>query len=155
MPKFPLGRQHIAAAKSPAAVKAILRPAVGAAAMVLGLTAQATAQTAPAVVAPNAELTEIVVTGSLLHRTSEEGESPVTVLTAEAIKQTGLTTIADVVRTISADNSGTIPTAFGAGFAAGSSGVALRGLTVNSTLVLIDGRRAAPYAIAEIGRAHV
>jgi hypothetical protein len=47
------------------------------------------------------------------------------------------------------DNSGTIPTAFGAGFAAGSSGVALRGLTVNSTLVLIDGRRAAPYAIAD------
>jgi iron complex outermembrane receptor protein len=112
----------------------------------------ATAQTAPAAPAADKELTEIVVTGSLLRRTSEESESPVTVFTAEAIKETGLTTIADVVRSISADNSGTLPTAFGIGFAAGASGVALRGLTVNSTLVLIDGRRAAPYALADDGQ---
>ena len=46
----------------------------------------------------------------------------------------------------------TLPTAFGIGFAAGASGVALRGLTVNSTLVLIDGRRAAPYALADDGQ---
>jgi iron complex outermembrane recepter protein len=111
----------------------------------------AAAQTAPAAAEPSSELTEIVVTGSLLRRTSEENESPVTVFTAEAIKQTGLTSIADVIRTVSADNSGTIPTAFAAGFAGGSSGVALRGLTVNSTLVLIDGRRAAPYALADDG----
>jgi iron complex outermembrane recepter protein len=137
--------------KTSAAVKAILCPTVTAAVMALGLMTQASAQTAPASSAPNSELTEIVVTGSLLRRTTEENESPVTVFTAEAIKQTGLTTVADVVRTISADNSGTIPTAFGNGFAAGSSGVALRGLTVNSTLVLIDGRRAAPYALADDG----
>jgi iron complex outermembrane receptor protein len=134
-----------------AAVRAILCPAVTAAVLAFGLMSQASAQTAPAA-APNTELNEIVVTGSLLRRTSEESESPVTVFTAEEIKQTGLTTVADVVRTISADNSGTIPTAFGAGFAAGSSGVALRGLTVNSTLVLIDGRRAAPYALADDGQ---
>ena len=152
MSRFPLGRQHIVGAKTAAAVKTILCPTAAAAVMTLGMTTQATAQAAPAVSASNAELTEIVVTGSLLHRTREEGESPVTVFTAEAIKQTGLTTVADVVRTISADNSGTIPTAFGAGFAAGSSGVALRGLTVNSTLVLIDGRRAAPYALADDGQ---
>src|SRR5580698_11023162 len=129
--------------KTSAAVKAILCPTVTAAVMALGLMTQASAQTAPASSAPNSELTEIVVTGSLLRRTTEENESPVTVFTAEAIKQSGLTTVADVVRTISADNSGTIPTAFAAGFAGGSSGVALRGLTVNSTLVLIDGRRVA------------
>jgi iron complex outermembrane receptor protein len=116
------------------------------------LVAAAGAQTAPVAAEPSSELSEIVVTGSLLRRTSEENESPVTVFSAEEIKQTGLTTVADVVRTISADNSGTIPTAFGAGFAAGSSGVALRGLTVNSTLVLIDGRRAAAYALADDGQ---
>jgi iron complex outermembrane receptor protein len=137
--------------KTSAAVKAVLCPVVTVAVMAFGLMAQASAQTAPAA-APNTELNEIVVTGSLLRRTSEETESPVTVFTAEEIKQTGLTTVADVVRTISADNSGTIPTAFGNGFAAGSSGVALRGLTVNSTLVLIDGRRAAPYALADDGQ---
>jgi iron complex outermembrane recepter protein len=134
-----------------AAVRAVLCPVVTAAVMAFGLMAQASAQTATTAAAPT-ELSEIVVTGSLLRRTSEESESPVTVFTAEQIKQTGLTTVADVVRTISADNSGTIPTAFGVGFAAGSSGVALRGLTVNSTLVLIDGRRAAPYALADDGQ---
>jgi iron complex outermembrane recepter protein len=116
-----------------------------------GVLSQASAQTVPAAV-PDSELTEVVVTGSLLHRTDVETESPVTVFTAEQIQKAGLTTISDVVRSISADNSGTIPTAFGVGFAAGSSGVALRGLTVNSTLVLIDGRRAAPYALADDGQ---
>jgi iron complex outermembrane recepter protein len=121
--------------------------------LAIGLAAtNANAQTTPAAAAADKELTEIVVTGSLLHRTDIETESPVTVFTAEQIMQTGLTTIADVIRTVSADNSGTIPTAFGLGFAAGASGVALRGLTVNSTLVLIDGRRAAPYALADDGQ---
>lgn len=109
------------------------------------------AQTA-LVAASDTPMTEVVVTGSMLRRTDTETESPVTTLTAEDIQKSGLTTIADVVRTVSADNSGTIPTAFGAGFAAGASGVALRGLTVNSTLVLIDGRRAAPYAVADDGQ---
>src|SRR5205807_8926922 len=67
------------------------------------------------------------------------------------IQATGYTTYADVVRTLSADNSGTLPYSFGLAFAAGSSGVALCGLTVNSTLVLIDGRRAANYALADVG----
>jgi iron complex outermembrane recepter protein len=116
------------------------------------LAATAQAQHAPATTAPDADITEIVVTGSLLRRTDTENESPVTSFSAEQIKQTGLTTIADVVRSVSADNSGTLPTAFGIGFAAGASGVALRGLTVNSTLVLIDGRRAAPYALADDGQ---
>jgi iron complex outermembrane receptor protein len=138
--------------KTSVAVKAVLCPVVAVAVMAFGLMVQASAQTAPPASAPTSELAEIVVTGSLLRRTSEETESPVTVFTAQEIKQTGLTSVADVVRTLSADNSGTIPTAFSGGFAAGASGVALRGLTVNSTLVLIDGRRAAPYALADDGQ---
>jgi iron complex outermembrane receptor protein len=97
------------------------------------------------------QLESVTVTGSLLRRTDSETPSPVTVISAEDIQQSGLTTVADVVRSISADNSGSIPTAFGNGFAAGSSGVALRGLTVNSTLVLVDGRRVAAYALADDG----
>jgi iron complex outermembrane receptor protein len=117
----------------------------------MALPPHAAAQTAP-VATPEGELSEVVVTGTLLRRTDVETESPVTAFTAEDIKKSGYTTISDVVRSVSADNSGTIPTAFGVGFAAGSSGVALRGLTVNSTLVLIDGRRAAPYALADDGQ---
>ena len=98
------------------------------------------------------ELAAITVTGSALPRIDAETPSPVTVITADQIRKSGLTTVADVVRAVSADNSGSIPAAFTAGFAAGSSGVALRGLTVNSTLVLIDGRRAASYALADDGQ---
>ena len=98
------------------------------------------------------QLNTIEVTGSALPRHDTETPAPVIVIRAEDIKRSGLTTVADVVRTISADNSGTLPTAFTGGFAAGSSGVALRGLTVNSTLVLIDGRRVASYALADDGQ---
>ncbi len=98
------------------------------------------------------ELGAVEVTGSAIPRTSKETPSPVIVINALQIKRSGLTTVADVVRSVSADNSGTIPNAFTAGFAAGSSGVALRGLTVNSTLVLVDGRRLASYALADDGQ---
>jgi len=95
------------------------------------------------------QIEQVVVTGTLLHK---ETPSPVTVITAEQIQNSSLTTVSDVVRSVSADNSGTIPTAFTGGFAAGSSGVALRGLTVNSTLVLIDGLRTANYPLADDGQ---
>jgi len=98
------------------------------------------------------QLQTITVTGSALPRVDTETPSPVTVITAQQIARSGFTTISDVVRSISADNSGSIPNAFTNGFAAGSSGVALRGLTVNSTLVLIDGQRAANYALSDDGQ---
>jgi iron complex outermembrane recepter protein len=100
---------------------------------------------------PGPQLQEIVVTGSYIPRTDSETVSPVTIITSADIANSGLTTVADVVRTLSADNSGTLPTAFPGAFAAGASGVALRGLTVNSTLVLIDGLRAADYALPDDG----
>jgi iron complex outermembrane receptor protein len=106
------------------------------------------AQTAP----ENNEVEAVVVTGSLLRRTNTETPSPVTVQTTEQLKAQGITTIADAIRSLSADNSGSIPAAFGNGFAAGSTGVSLRGLSVNSTLVMIDGLRNANYPLADDGQ---
>ena len=97
------------------------------------------------------QLQTIVVTGSAIPRIDTETTSPVTVISAVQIQRSGLTTLSDVVRSISADNSGSIPNSFTNGFAAGASGVALRGLTVNSTLVLIDGHRSASYAVSDDG----
>src|ERR1700733_2005704 len=97
------------------------------------------------------QMQTVVVTGSALPRIDAETPSPVTVITSQQIARSGLTTISDVVRAVSADNSGSIPNAFTNGFAAGASGVALRGLTVNSTLVLIDGHRSASYAVSDDG----
>ena len=101
--------------------------------------------------ASTSSVNEVVVTGSLIRRTSVETPSPVTVLTATALTKSGITNISDAIRSISADNSGTIPNAFSDGFAAGSSAVALRGLTVNSTLVLIDGLRVGDYPLPDDG----
>lgn len=92
----------------------------------------------------------VVVTGTMLHE--KVTPSPVTVISRVDIDNSSLSTVADVVRSLASDNSGTIPTAFTGGFAAGASGVALRGLTVNSTLVLIDGLRTADYPLADDGQ---
>jgi iron complex outermembrane receptor protein len=130
-------------------IRLLSSSAIVGAALLSAYGGQASAQTAP----PSAGTTveEVVVTGSLIRRTSTETPSPVTVLTAESLKNSGIVTVADALRSISADNSGTIPTAFSNGFAAGSSGIALRGLTVNSTLVLIDGLRTANYPLPDDG----
>jgi iron complex outermembrane recepter protein len=101
--------------------------------------------------AASSTVKEVVVTGSLFRRTNTETPSPVTLLSSDQIAKQGIVTISDAVRSISADNSGTIPNAFGAGFAAGASGVSLRGLTAADTLVLIDGLRTANYPIADDG----
>ena len=105
--------------------------------------------TASALADDQSQVETVVVTGTLLHE--KYTASPVTVITKDQINNASQTTIADIVRSISADNSGTIPTAFTDGFAAGSPGVALRGLTVNSTLVLIDGLRTADHALSDDG----
>jgi iron complex outermembrane receptor protein len=104
----------------------------------------------PALADDQNQVETVVVTGTMLHQTVTP--SPVTVISREQIDQSSLTSITDVIRAISADNSGTIPTAFTGGFAVGASGVALRGLTVNSTLVLIDGLRTTNYALADDGQ---
>lgn len=128
----------------------LLAPMAGSAFAQSAPTSQDQSQAAPS--QGNAkQLQTITVTGSALPRVDTETPSPVTVITSQQIARSGYTTISDVVRSISADNSGSIPNAFSNGFAAGASGVALRGLTVNSTLVLIDGHRATAYPVADDG----
>ncbi|HEX8301535.1 TonB-dependent receptor plug domain-containing protein [Sphingomonas sp.] len=93
----------------------------------------------------------IVVTGSLLRRTDTETPSPVTVLTAESLDNAGITTMAEAIRSISADSAGSIGTGFQTGFSAGGSAVSLRGLGVSSTLVLVDGLRSTNFPINDDG----
>ncbi|MFL6722198.1 MAG: TonB-dependent receptor plug domain-containing protein [Sphingomonas sp.] len=95
---------------------------------------------------------EIVITGTLFRRTNTETPSPVTVLSSETLARRGITTVNDAVRSISADNAGSIPTAFTNGFGGGGAAAALRGLTVNSTLTLVDGLRMVSYPLADDGQ---
>lgn len=93
----------------------------------------------------------IEVTGSRVKRTDAETASPVQVLTRQDIEATGKQSIQEVLRGITSDSNGTIPTSFSNGFASGSSAVSLRGLGVNSTLVLVNGRRMSTYGLADDG----
>ncbi len=97
------------------------------------------------------EVTTIIVTGSRIRRVEEETAVPVQTITRADLERSGRQNIGDVLRTVGADNQGSIPTAFTNGFAAGSSAVSLRGLGVNSTLVLVNGRRMATYGLADDG----
>src|SRR5271169_1795854 len=56
----------------------------------------------------SATLDTIVVTGSYIRRTNTESPSPVTTINADEISKSGLNSIADVIRTVYADHSGTL-----------------------------------------------
>ncbi len=95
---------------------------------------------------------KVNVTGTNIKRVDQETAAPVETITREDIQASGLQTIAAVVQSITANNNGTISNAFVNGFAAGASGVSLRGLGANNTLVLINGRRLAVYGLADDGQ---
>jgi len=97
-------------------------------------------------------LPTVAVTGTRLKRADIHTSSPVEVISRMQIEASGKTALSDVVRSITADNNGTIGLGNVSGFAQGSSGVSLRGLAVNATLVLINGRRMTSYGLADDGQ---
>ena len=98
------------------------------------------------------ELQRVEVTGSNIRRTQSETASPVQTLTRTDIEKSGKTSVAELLQTLAVDNQGSVPTTFGNGFASGASGISLRGLGSASTLVLVNGRRIAPYGLADDGQ---
>lgn len=115
----------------------------GAFAVGMAAHSSAQAQTAPAKVASADEttpsLTEVVVTGSRIATPNLDAISPVTAVTSEEIKETGVTRIEDLINSLPqvvADQ--------GSGLSMGANGTAtinLRGLGTQRTLVLMNGRR--------------
>jgi iron complex outermembrane receptor protein len=97
-------------------------------------------------------LDRIEVTGSNIPRTSTETASPVQVISRQDIDRTGKATVAEYLQTLTADGAGSIPKTFGNGFAGGGAGISLRALGAASTLVLLNGRRMAPYGLADDGQ---
>jgi len=97
-------------------------------------------------------LERVEVTGSNIRRINTETASPVLALTREDIAKSGRSSVAELLQTLSVDNQGSVPKNFGAGFASGASGISLRGLGAASTLVLLNGRRIAPFGLADDGQ---
>lgn len=88
-------------------------------------------------------LEEIVVTGSRIARQDITGVGPATVLTAEAIRNTGVTSVETLLQRLpsSAGFAGNQTNAYWANNGYGTAQVNLRGLGINRTLVLLNGRR--------------
>jgi iron complex outermembrane receptor protein len=96
-------------------------------------------------------LEQVVITGSRIQRTDTDAPAPVQVITSEQISNSGYTSISDVLHALTANGQGNLNQSFNGSFAAGGSGVSLRGMTVDATLVLIDGHRMANYPISDDG----
>jgi iron complex outermembrane receptor protein len=112
----------------------------------------ALAQVAAPAPAQAQTLERVEITGSNIRRISSETASPVQTVTREDIDKSGRASVAELLQTLSVDNQGSVPKNFGAGFASGASGISLRGLGTASTLVLLNGRRIAPYGLADDGQ---
>ncbi len=93
----------------------------------------------------------INVTGSNIKRADTETAAPIQTITREDIQASGLQTIQDVVRQITANNNGSISPSFTQGFSSSGAAVSLRGLGPNNTLVLLNGRRLANFGLADDG----
>jgi iron complex outermembrane receptor protein len=102
--------------------------------------------------APAAAIARVEITGSSIKRASAETASPIQVISREDLAKSGKGTVAEYLQTLTADGAGSLPTGFGNGFAAGSTAISLRGLGATSTLVLLNGRRMAPFARADDGQ---
>src|SRR5215469_6921489 len=129
---------------------ALLRRAVrcalyaNAAAATVGLPSLALAQTAPAEQPAEAAapVTEVVVTGSRIVQPGLQSISPVTSVSADVIRSTGVTRVEDLLNNlpqVMADQG-----SMSSNGASGTATVNLRGLGPQRTLVLINGRRLMP-----------
>ncbi len=116
-------------------------------ALLLGLVAGSALPVAQAQTSPPADdshqLDAVVVTGSRIRRVDAETSSPVFVLEKEEIQRTGASTVGEFLQNfpvVAGGGTATSPQVNNGG-GTGSSTVDLRGLGVNRTLVLLNGRR--------------
>ncbi len=92
------------------------------------------------------KIEKVEVTGSHIPRTDLETALPLQIMTREDIERSGAITAAAVLAQVSANLAGRTDVQFAINVQAGLSSANLRGLGDGSTLVLINGRRAANYA---------
>jgi len=96
-------------------------------------------------------LAAVRVTGSNIKRTDTETANPVQVIAREQLQASGKATVADVLRSISANTGNAANETSNSGWASGSAGIGLRGLSQKNTLVLLNGRRLANYGFPANG----
>ena len=122
----------------------VLKQSVIAVALTLA-SSQVVVMAQSAAAAPSAT---VYITGSNLKRTAKEGTQPIQVITAKDIKDSGASTVTELMRLVPSMGSDQNLDTNDGGFSRGASTASLRALGSTSTLVLLNGRRMtpAPYA---------
>ncbi|GAB2854933.1 TonB-dependent receptor [Pseudoduganella ginsengisoli] len=122
----------------------ILNKSIIAAAVAIACAQSAMAQQAAE------SIQRVEITGSSIKRTNTEAAGSVTTMNRADIERLGATTALDILKSVAAVGEGSnSATASSGSFAPGSSSVDMRALGKVSTLVLVNGRRIAPYGLAE------
>nr|WP_315221210.1 TonB-dependent receptor [uncultured Duganella sp.] len=94
-------------------------------------------------------LEKVVITGSNLKRIDTETSTPVQIMRREEIARLGVNSVKEALETLTASNGALSDIGGSNSFAGGASAVSLRNLGKQSTLVLLNSRRVAPYALAD------
>jgi outer membrane receptor protein involved in Fe transport len=111
----------------------------------LGLLTPALAQTSGDT---PTELKPVVVTGSLIPTAETEGPAPVTTVLPVQVERSGATTVTELMRKVNQNITEQSENISNQGSTGGTSAISLRALGSDKTLVLVNGRRMAPYAAA-------
>ncbi len=95
------------------------------------------------------KIQKVEITGSNIKRADKEGTSPIQTISAKEIKDSGATTVLDLLKQVpSMGTGGYNDTPDQNGFSRGVATASLRGLGSTSTLILLNGRRMTPSAYA-------
>ncbi len=96
----------------------------------------------------------VFVTGSIIPTAAEVGPNPVLLTDRKLIDKSGERTTEELLRNIPIANANGIPVSNnenGSNTAVGAATIALRGFDARATLILVDGRRVAPYPLSNAG----
>jgi len=97
----------------------------------------------------DSKIQKVEVTGSNIKRADKEGTSPIQTITAKDIRESGATTVLELLKQVpSLGVGGYNDTPDQNGFSRGVATASLRGLGSTSTLILLNGRRMTPSAYA-------
>ncbi|MDQ6808719.1 MAG: TonB-dependent receptor plug domain-containing protein, partial [Verrucomicrobiota bacterium] len=104
--------------------------------------------------APEASTERVLVTGSNIPTAEEVGPNPVLDFNRDVINKSGERTAEEFLRNLPIANANGVPVSNnenGSNTAVGAATIALRGFDARATLILLDGRRIAPYPTSNAG----
>jgi iron complex outermembrane receptor protein len=129
-------------------LKSFCMPFVVSVGMALVIAPSAFAQQPSPAPGGEAAVERVIVTGSNIPTAEEVGPNPVDVYNRETINKSGERTTEQFLQSLPTVNANVVPQSNnenGTNTAVGAATIALRGFDARATLILIDGRRVAPY----------